>query len=395
MTAAITFSIILGSVVYVCVVVAASVGFRRLTAIDSRTPKPDAELPRVSVVVAARDEVTNIRACVEAILANDYPSELMELIVVDDGSADGTTLILSELANRNSGAAPRFSVYRLDGSTQGKGAALEAGVSAASGEIVMTTDADCLVPATWISSMVATFNYDVGFVAGPVANHDEEGLLPRVEAVEFLSLVGFGAGSIGLGVPTICNSANAAYRRSLFIAWRSGRQRSAVPASDELLMHYVHRDTTYRVAFCASEQALVETFGAPSLRNLLVQRSRWASSVPSFPRTVVVIGALVYAFFASVIAGAIGALFHPWLLVPFLGSIGLKMIVDQTLLRRVCSSFSRKHLLRYALAAELVHIPYVVAVSALGIVSKPDWKGRSVAADTLQTPTLKPVYVHD
>ncbi|MBT8401169.1 MAG: glycosyltransferase [Rhodothermia bacterium] len=394
MTAAITVALIVGSILYLCVVLAASIGFGRLTSLDM--PEPDKKLPRVSVVVAARNEATRIRACVDAILANDYPGELLELIVVDDGSSDGTTDVLSDLANRGQGATPQLAVYRLDESTHGKGAALEAGVTAANGEIVMTTDADCLVPATWVTTMVAAFDDDVGFVAGPVANLDEEDLLSRIEAVEFLSLVGFGAGSIGLGLPTICNSANAAYRKSLFVDWCLGRQRSSVPASDELVMHYVHRDTRYRVAFCPSEQSLVETVGASSIRELLVQRSRWASSVPSFPRFVIAIGVVVYGFFASIVAGAIGALFDAWLLVPVLGSLGLKVVVDQILLSRVCNSFSRKHLMPYALAAELVHIPYVVAVSAVGIAAKPVWKGRSVARDTIaDTPTLKHVYLHD
>ncbi len=400
MTTAITIAIILSGIAYVGIVIKVTAGFRRLMRAENHvrlgTEAPGTEAPRVSVVVAARDEVTNVRECVEAILANEYPRGRFELIVVDDGSSDGTTRLLSVMAARRSDAEPRLAVYRLHGSAHGKGAALEAGVMAATGEIILTTDADCLVPPTWISSMVGAFGPEVGFVAGPVANRDVAGHLSQVEALEFLSLVGFGAGSIGLGRPTICNSANAAYRRSLFVDWCSTRRRSSVPASDELVMHHVQRETEYQVSFCASRGAMVQTSGASSLRALLIQRSRWASSVPSFPASVIALGMVVYIFFASVIVGAIGLVINPWLAIPVIGGMTTKVLVDRTLLSIVSYHLGKGHLMRYFMAAELLHIPYVVAVSAAGLIGKPAWKGRKVTAETMvDDPTLKPVYVHD
>lgn len=62
---------------------------------DSPAAPPDT---LVSVVIPARDEVEHIGACVEAVLAQDHPA--LEVVVLDDGSTDGTTQVLAELAER-------------------------------------------------------------------------------------------------------------------------------------------------------------------------------------------------------------------------------------------------------------------------------------------------------
>jgi cellulose synthase/poly-beta-1,6-N-acetylglucosamine synthase-like glycosyltransferase len=88
--------------------------------------------PSVSLVIAVRNGERYIREKLESILALDYPRHLMEIIVVSDGSTDRTDEIASSFASQ--------SVRLLRVPPGGKSAALNAGIAAASGEILVLTD---------------------------------------------------------------------------------------------------------------------------------------------------------------------------------------------------------------------------------------------------------------
>ncbi len=103
-------------------------------------PLPEGELPRVSIVVAARDEERNIEEAVRSMLAQDLPR--LELVVVDDRSTDRTGAILDSLAD------PRLRVVHvreLPAGWLGKNHALELGAAAAGGELILFTDADIVM----------------------------------------------------------------------------------------------------------------------------------------------------------------------------------------------------------------------------------------------------------
>ncbi|HLI68616.1 MAG TPA: glycosyltransferase [Ktedonobacteraceae bacterium] len=99
-------------------------------------------LPRVSIIVPARNEERNIRRCVHSLLEQDYPD--YEVIVVDDNSTDHTPEILDEIAHTHPQGA-RLWVLRLNHLPEGwagKPHALHAGVQEANGEFLLFTDAD-------------------------------------------------------------------------------------------------------------------------------------------------------------------------------------------------------------------------------------------------------------
>lgn len=112
---------------------------RRSRSLDDESVTPPARAPLVSIVVPARNEARNIGRCVRSILASRYPS--LELIVVDDHSEDDTATLA-----RNAGAGdPRLRVIAnppLPNGWFGKQWACATGVGAASGELLLFTDAD-------------------------------------------------------------------------------------------------------------------------------------------------------------------------------------------------------------------------------------------------------------
>lgn len=102
---------------------------------------PPTPPPRVSIVVAAKDEEANIGACVASLLAQDYPN--YEVIAVDDRSRDRTPEILEELRTESDGRLRVLRIQRLRPGWFGKNNAMREGIEASTGEWVLMTDADC------------------------------------------------------------------------------------------------------------------------------------------------------------------------------------------------------------------------------------------------------------
>ncbi|MCX7670705.1 MAG: glycosyltransferase [Anaerolineae bacterium] len=100
--------------------------------------------PRVTVVVPAFNAAATLPTCLRALAEQDYPHEHYEVIVVDDGSTDETAAL-----------ARAAGVRVISQPNRGPAAARNAGIAAATGEIIVFTDADCAPLADWIRQMVA------------------------------------------------------------------------------------------------------------------------------------------------------------------------------------------------------------------------------------------------
>lgn len=129
--------------------------------------------PRISVVVPVLDMADTVGACVEALLNQTLPAEQREIIVVDNGSTDGTPEIVS-----------RYPVTLLREPRPGAPCARNAGIKAARGAFVAFTDADCVASRRWLEHLCragARDEHDV--IAGPLAVVDpEQSLLSRYSA---------------------------------------------------------------------------------------------------------------------------------------------------------------------------------------------------------------------
>jgi cellulose synthase/poly-beta-1,6-N-acetylglucosamine synthase-like glycosyltransferase len=124
-----------------------------------RPPREGSSLPRVSVVMAAHNEAVGIAAKLENLLTTDYPPEQREVIVASDGSDDGTNEIVRGFEARG--------VRLLELPRVGKAAVLDAGVAAASGEVLVFTDANSMFAPNALRELVGPFADDaVGGVAG-------------------------------------------------------------------------------------------------------------------------------------------------------------------------------------------------------------------------------------
>jgi hyaluronan synthase len=130
------------------------------------SPPPDAKLPSVTVIVPAYNEGAAVRVALESALAADYPEERLEILAIDDGSADDTWQHIEAVALASRGRVRALRQPR----NQGKREALRLGFEEAHGEIVVTVDSDSKIGRGAIRAIVAPMCADpeVGAVAGRV-----------------------------------------------------------------------------------------------------------------------------------------------------------------------------------------------------------------------------------
>ncbi len=159
--------------------------------------------PSVSVIVAARNEEEHIGDCVASLLQLDYPPAKLEIIIVNDNSTDQTANRISSFLGK-SPSLKMLTVVPGTGTMRGKANALAQGIHQSSGEILLFTDADCIVPRQWVRTTVQYFTDDVGVVGGftlLTANRIFEG----IQSLDWIFLFSLASSMAGLNRPSDCH----------------------------------------------------------------------------------------------------------------------------------------------------------------------------------------------
>ncbi len=222
--------------------------------------------PAVSVVIPAFNEGKVIAATLRSVLATSYTGEI-EVLVVDDGSSDGTSAIVGEIA------ASDDRVRLLKQRNAGKSTALETGLHEARHEIAVLLDADTKFRADTIGELVQPLRDEaVGAVSGHAKVGNPRSLIARCQALEYIC--GFNLDRRAYATwncITVVPGAVSALRMSALRA--AGGMSHDTLAEDTDLTLSLHR-AGYRVAYTPSALAYTEapeTFGG-----LARQRLRWA-----------------------------------------------------------------------------------------------------------------------
>ena len=187
--------------------------FRRL-ADYWQQPVGSENLPPVSVVICAHDEVKRLQKNLPSILEQKYPS--YEVIVVNDQSNDDTELILMQLENKYPHLVVRH-IHHRSGEIRGKKYPLTIGIRAAAYDHILLTDADC-VPSSdhWIRDMAGAFREKTEIILGYAPYKHHPGILNKVIRFEtFLTALHYFSFALA-GVPYMGVGRNLSYRKNIF-----------------------------------------------------------------------------------------------------------------------------------------------------------------------------------
>jgi cellulose synthase/poly-beta-1,6-N-acetylglucosamine synthase-like glycosyltransferase len=363
----------LSSVYYIYFITRVRIGLLSL-----RFAQPKNVARNISVVVAARNEEKDIEKCLLSLLKQTYPTNSYEIIIVDDGSTDKTASIVKSFSERFANIHLLSLMFDSEQKIGRKPIALAKGIAQANGEIILTTDADCIVPPQWIEIMVNHFEEGVVFVAGPVAERDSNTFFAKMEQLEFLGLITTAAGLIGSGRPIICNGANLAYRKDAFIAIDDFNTESS-SNDDESLMNKMVQRKIGKVVFAPEADAVVTTSSSNTITTFFRQRIRWANKRGHYEDKSILFTLVgLYIFFASMLLTMILLFREPQLIQLFTVAFGGKLLVDYFTLRSGARLFRQRIPIFHFLIAEFLQVPYIVIAAAIGQIASMQWKGRTI-----------------
>lgn len=359
---------------YLLVMVFITRGWFRISTIEKKPASA-----KVSIAIAARNEAKNILACIESIVAQDYPAHLVQIILVDDGSEDLTADLVEAYMSENPGI--NLNLFRLK-DNGGKKAALALAIEHATGQWMITTDADCTAGPEWITFMVSTFEKEQAlFVSGPVDLDISSPIIDLLPGLEFMSLIASGAGAIGAGFPIMCNGANMGYSLQHYRQLPANAFNAEEASGDDvfLMQAFKKRFGSKCIAFAKSSKAIVCTPPPATLLQFFRQRLRWTSKSHAYRDVPTIFSAFVVLLMnLTVSLFVVLSFFNSAFLMPTLLLIALKTLADLPLLAGY-ASFSKKlyRIVIIPLAEPLIAL-YIAFTGIAGQFLNVQWKGRKV-----------------
>lgn len=331
----------------------------------------------MSVIVAARNEEAHIGVLLESLDRQTRRPD--EIVVVDDRSEDGTASVIEAYQKR----LPMLRIEKVESLPAGaapKKNALERGIAASSNEILCFTDADVILPPTWLAAIEARMAPQVGVVIGsyaPLPPTQPKGLTSSllfrfIDYEKFKTWI-LSAGSIGWGFAWTASGSNLAYRRSVFdqVGGFKG-QHASLSGDDDLFIQRVRRETDWKIVAMPGPETTVLTEAPSTWGDFFRQRTRHLSAGRWYDAWSS-IGLAIYH--ASNLASTL-ALFAAvvWPDHRFLTAYVVKVCADLLLCSLGDLRLRRPTAWTWFLPLEFVNAFYLVTAGTAAWLKNPTWK---------------------
>ncbi|RIJ34223.1 glycosyltransferase [Pontibacter oryzae] len=251
-------------------------------------------LPRISILIAARNEERTILRCLQAIEALDYPKDKVEVLIGDDASTDNTRAVIDCFIN----GKPNYtciSITHTLGKAKGKANVLAHLAKLASTDYFFYTDADIAVPPRWVKAMLGALTPKVGVVTG-ITTITGNTLFARLQAMDWLYALGLMQVVSDLGLPVTAMGNNMLLRREAY--WQTGGFESidfTITEDIAIFNEVLKYGWQFRNVY-ASEVLALST-PAATFTLYLHQRKRWMRGSMHLPFYMAIIFILHSAYY--------------------------------------------------------------------------------------------------
>lgn len=342
------------------------------TGVTEHTDTPNI---KATVIIAARNEQDNIENLLRCLAAQQYPEGLLQVILVDDHSEDHT------LKRARKAHFPGLEILRLPEGQQGKKAALEYGIQQATGQWILTTDADCSVSPNWVAQTIGFGEENnLNAVLGMLAYKNDSGLLNHLQQLELAGLMSITAGSLKALFPHMAHGANFAFTKKLFEDINGYKGLHHSPSGDDvMLLIKASRQKKLKAKFMINRQTVVFTKAARNWDEFWQQRLRWAGKSGQMGDwRVSVIMLFIYLFNLSLVIITLVALFTftPKALTFMAVGWGLKLFADLNLMAPPLFFIGRTAQLVWLPISQPVYTFFMTLAGPASLLKPVVWKGR-------------------
>lgn len=330
---------------------------------------------KISVIIPARNEEENIGNLLEALLAQSYPGNLYEIIVVDDHSIDRTAGIVLGYSRA------KLISLKEDEINSYKKKAIETGIAAATGELIVTTDADCIPGSLWLETVASFYETNTPvFIAAPVSIECNNDIVQIFQSIDFMVLQGITGAVVYKKSMSMCNGANLAYTKKVFTEVQGFEGIDKIASGDDmLLMHKIRTAHPEKVDYLKSQDAIVRTPALKTWKAFFNQRIRWASKATFYDdKKIFLVLMVVYLFNFSFLVLAVAGFFNWYYWLWLLGLLVAKTIVEYPFFISVSKFFNKTWAVKMFFFFQPLHILYTIISGLFGQFGKYEWKGRKV-----------------
>ncbi len=330
----------------------------------------------VSAIVPFRNEELHLPNLLQCFDQQNYSFHHLEVILANDHSLDnGPPWVKEQMKSR-----PWLKMVHAQ--EKGKKQALRTAITSATGELIITTDADCSFGKGWIKSHTETYlkeNSDL--IVAPVSMEGGKALSSGFQKLDYLALQMTTVGAIGLKRPVICSGANLSFRKTAWITASQSMAGENFLSGDDVFLLHAMKKGAFKTTYLKSTSSIVKTVPAPSLPDFILQRARWGGKSKAYRDTATIgIALLVFSVNLLLVTLLIAAIWHPFLLWFWAPAISIKAIADWQLLRRGNRFFSVPLSFYSFIPFSLIYPFYVVVAALAGLMLPVTWKGRKADA---------------
>jgi len=326
--------------------------------------------PSVSIIISARNEEAVINNLLDSLTKIKYPTKKYEVLLIDDDSSDNTYLIMMNYANKY----PNWKVLKHkknETSLKGKKGALTLGIQNSKGDIIFTTDADCIVPQNWIKSMASCFEENVGMVLGHSPVEKGKGFFNLLQRFDSLCEASAAAASTYFNKPSHSNGRNLAFRKRAFYEVGGYNNISQVGTGDDFFLSQLIRTSTkWRFIYNIDPDSFVFTKSDSFSKKFLNQQLRRNSKAFYLTLQFFLIASWIFLFHLFLVI----LLFFPSTMRIFFILALIKFFIEFLPVWRGAKIFKQKNILRYYPLMWIAYPIFIIVFSLLGSLQFYKWK---------------------
>jgi cellulose synthase/poly-beta-1,6-N-acetylglucosamine synthase-like glycosyltransferase len=332
---------------------------------------------RFTVIVPFRNEAENIPRLLRSIAALEYPTELFEVILVNDASEDASVAVVSEnlpdtkcdlkiIQNKRTSASPKKD-------------AITTAIGESKYEWILTTDADCELPGKWLQLYDQFIQKNrAKMVCAPVVYPVSKNLLKNFQFLDGLSLQAVTMGGFGWNAPLLCNGANMGYLKEAYYAVKGYDGNDHIASGDDIfLMEKIRELYPEALKFINNRDARVITMPENTWSGVVSQRIRWASKT-SYQKGwgSKILGIAVFLANLAFLASILGVIVHTEYYIWYIGFLFLKIGFDLLILLPVTHFFESSISLPGYFINALLYPFITVWIVFASFFGNYQWKGR-------------------